>query len=298
MDIEGAKRIILYVVEKTKHRWDQYYEDWENIDEVFLRRGYEQGGFECWKFIGLLKEQGICSINSIGKILDKLDIQKNKKYNRDFAGSVSSPFYQGMKNEEYGIEGYKFYKCVENYLEKEENKKGNSFWKLLWYMLVCCNYLKNNYNASFSYFLKKKYCEYKKIPDITDSDFLNISPEDWEEFKKLKKPWKELYGIGENMFDFIVGDIKEAQFAINSFKLDSANKHFLKITGISKLIEDLNEKNVINFLKKLNLPYTLREINKGIYTYCSKTESSNFGFCRNKTICKMCGISDICEKNF
>jgi hypothetical protein len=25
MDIERAKRIILYVVEKTKHRWEQYY---------------------------------------------------------------------------------------------------------------------------------------------------------------------------------------------------------------------------------------------------------------------------------
>jgi len=51
------------------------------------------------------------------------------------------------------------------------------------------------------------------------------------------------------MFDFVVGDIKEAKFAINSFKLDSANKHFLKITGLSKLMGDLNEKNVINFLK-------------------------------------------------
>ena len=68
----------------------------------------------------------------------------------------------------------------------------------------------------------------------------------------------------------------------------------LKITGISKLIGDLNEKNV----KKLNLPYTLREVNKGIYIYCTKTELSNFGFCRNKTICKKCGISDICVKNF
>jgi len=294
MDLEKAKRIILYVVEKTKPRWDQYYEDWENIDEVFLRRGYEQRGFECWKFIELLKEQGICSINSIGQILDKLDEQKDRKYDRTFAGSLSSPLYQKMKNGECGIEGYKFYKCVENY----KGKGGMSFWQLLWWMLVCCNYLKNNYNGSFSYFLKRKYCEYKKISDITDSDFLNIPPGDWEQFKKDKKPWEELYGIGENVFDFIFGDIKQAKFVMNSFKLDSANMYFLETTGISKLIENLNRENVVNFLKKLNLPYTIREINKGIYTYCSETESQNFGFCRDRRKCDECKIHDICEKNF
>jgi len=298
MNIEKAKTIILYVVEKTKPKWEKYDEDWDNVDEVFIRRGYEQGGFECWKFAEQLKKHGIFSINSIGQILDNLDKEKcsGKKYDRAFAGSLLKPLYQNMKCGECGAEGCEFYKCVEDF----KGNKGLMFWKLLWQMLVCCNYLKNNYNGSFSNFLKSKYCEFKKISKITDSDFLSISPEDWEQFKKDKKHWKDEYlsGIGENVFDFIVGDIKQAKFVMNSFKLDSANEHFLKTTGISKLIENLNQVNVVNFLKKLNLPYTIREINKGIYTYCSKTESQNFGFCRNRRKCDECKIYDLCEKNF
>jgi len=292
MDKRKAKRIINYVVKKTKKRWKEYDVDWRDIDKVFISRGYEQGGFECWEFAEQLKKYGILSINIIGKILEKR--KYNVKYDRKFAGSLSSNLYKKMKRGEYGIEGRKFYKSVEDF----EGNRGAWFWKELWQMLVCCNYLKNNYNSNFSNFLKRKYCEYKNISEVSDSVFLDISPEDWENFKENKEPWKELYGIGENVFDFIVGDIKQANFVKNSFKLDSANEHFLKITGIYKLIRTLNRENVMKFLKELNLPYTVREINKGIYTYCSETESQNFGFCRDKRKCNECKIHNICEKNF
>ena len=95
-----------------------------------------------------------------------------------------------------------------------------------------------------------------------------------------------------------MGDIIEAKFAKNSYKLDKANLRFLTVTGIFKLLNKLDRENVINFLKGLGLPYTLREINKGIYTYCSKTEAKNFGFCYDKERCKECEINNICEKNF
>lgn len=49
--------------------------------------------------------------------------------------------------------------------------------------------------------------------------------------------------------------------------------------------------------KNIDLPFSLREINKGIYTYCSKTESENYGFCRNQNKCKMCNVQNICEMN-
>jgi len=291
MNIENARRIIFYVVEKTKPRWGQYDEHWNKIDEVFIRRGYEQGGFEAWIFAELLKQHNIFSIEKIGQILEK---HKNiTKYDRRFAGSLKSPFYKKMKTGEYGEEGRKFYACIENF----KGKPGAWFWSKLWQMLICFNYLKNKYNGSFAYFLKKKYVEFKHLNHISDLEFLSTDPEEWKWFKS-KEPWKELYGIGENVFDFIMGDIIEAKFAKNSYKLDSANLHFLKVTGISKLLNNLDRENVVNFLKRLGFSYTLREINKGIYTYCSETEAKNFGFCRNRIRCGECEVDDVCEKNF
>jgi hypothetical protein len=292
MDIRKAKTIITYVVNTTKIRWQQYDEKWEEIDSVFLSRGYEQGGFEAWKFAEYLKKENIFSIEKLGLILD--NYKGDIKYVRIFAGSFISPFYQDLKNGLYGDIGKKFYKCVNNF----HGRAGAWFWSKLWQMLVCCNHLKNDYNGSFSYFLRKKFAEFNKVTTIHDSDFLSLDEKLWKEFKKVKKPWKELYGIGENVFDFIIGDIVEAKFVKNSYKLDSANLYFLKVTGIDKLLNsNLNRENVINFLLWLNIPYPLREINKGIYTYCSETESGNFGFCRSKQKCSYCGINNICEKN-
>jgi hypothetical protein len=292
---KNAKKIINYVVENTKVRWQNYDEYWEKIDEVFLRRGYEQGGFRAGKFAEILRSEGMLSIEKIGLILD------NKKdeigYNRTFAGSFGSPFYRDMESGAYGGEGKKFYNAIKVFRD-EKGRAGAWFWNKLWQMLVCCNYLKNNYDASFSSFLKKKYAEFKQLPQIQDPDFLSITPEEWQKFKRSKKPWNELYGIGENVFDFIMGDIKEAKFVAGSYKLDSANLHFLKITGIAGLLHDINRENVTVFLSGLTLPYTLREVNKGIYTYCSETEAINFGFCRKMKKCEECAVNDVCEKIF
>jgi len=292
MNVDDARKIISYVAKKTESRWKQYDEHWNNIDEVFIRRGYEQGGFAAWEFTEVLREHGIFSIQAIGVILDAYS--GDRKYNHNFAGSLNSRFYQEMKNGLYGEKGKKFYTCIENF----KGNPGAWFWNKLWQILVCCNYLKNLYKGSFSYFLKMKYIEFKKKQTVSDDDFLKMSFDEWEEFKKLKKPWNELYGIGENVFDFIIGDTVEASFAKDSYKFDSANSYFLKVTGISELIPQFEREKVVKFLKDLGLKYTLREINKGIYTYCSKTEANNFGFCRDKMKCRQCEVNDVCKKNF
>lgn len=134
-------------------------------------------------------------------------------------------------------------------------------------------------------------------PDIKDSEFLNASEVQWQNFLKAVKPWKHLKGIGVNVFDFIIGDLEEAQFAKDSYKFDSANGHFLKVTGISSLIIPLGREAVIDFMKSLKLSYDLREINKGIYTYCSLTEAENFGYCRSPQKCQECNVKDICSRN-
>ncbi len=292
MDKDKAKKIIEYVVSVTESRWRNFQFHWKDIDQVFIQRGLEQGGFESRKFTELLEKQDIFSIEKIGKILD--NNKEDIKYNRLYAGGLNSPFYEKMKNGVYGIEGKKFYMCVRDF----EGRRGYKFWQILWYMLVCCNYLKKNYQDSFSYFLKKKYAEFKNKKMVSDDEFLKISSEEWEKFTSLTKPWNELYGIGENVFDFIIGDIVEANFAKDAYKLDSANCHFLKVTGINKLIKRLERNEVKKFLKMLSLPYTIREINRGIYTYCSETEANSFGFCRKEEKCKECEVNTLCEKNF
>ena len=131
--------------------------------------------------------------------------------------------------------------------------------------------------------------------NFPDRQFLDISDEDWHVLLDEVKPWRPLYGIGQNVFDFIFGDIVEARFVNDSHKFDSANQHFCRVTGIDDLIRPFDHDNTIQFLKKLGLPYTLREINKGIYTYCSKTEEVNFGFCRSKKKCFDCEVGNLCK---
>lgn len=214
-------------------------------------------------------------------------------YKREYAGSLEIRFYSDMKHGLYGKEGEKFVKTIENF----QGKPGGFFWSQLWRMLICCNFLKNNYQSSFSFYLKKKYVDYKGLTKISDDDFKNISSYDWEEFKRKVNPWNELYGIGENVFDFIMGDVIGFKFVENSYKLDLANIHFLKVTGIFKE-ESLERQNVIDYLIDFDLHYTLREINKGLYAYCSITEKNNCGFCRSLDKCRICKVNEICEKNF
>ena len=292
MKTQDAIKIIQYVVDETRPRWKLFDEAWKDVDYNFIWRGYEQGGFAAQNFVKVLNNQGIGSISKIGCILDHYD--GDKKYKRDFAGSISSPFYQKMIAGQYGSEGQKFAESIIQF----KGNPGGWFWNKLWQMLVCCNHLKNNYEGSYSYYLKAKYAGYKKVQNVTESDFLSLSPEEWEIFKRVKCPWDELYGIGVNVFDFIVGDIVDANFVKDSYKLDSANIHFLKITGIANLLTNLTREDAIRFLKGLNLPYTLREMNKAFYTYCSVTEAEHFGFCRELEKCKLCGINNICEHNF
>ena len=291
MNKENARKIILNAVNTTKPTWSKWDVHWENIDEIFLSRAYDQLGFDNWLFVDFLNKYNMYSIEKIGSILDGTKFER--KYNRELAGSLNSPFYQDMKNGTYATEGKGFYKSVEEF----NGGKGAAYFKLLWYMLEACNYIKVNHNASFSDYLKSQYADYKNIKNISEDKFFKISVKEWEEFKQHKKPWNELYGVGPNVFDYIMGDIVELKFVKDSYKLDSANEMFLEKTGIIKSSE-LNQTNAVKFLSDLNLPYTLREINKGLYTYCSKLHCDKYCFCRNPLKCQECNVNDICEKNF
>ena len=117
--------------------------------------------------------------------------------------------------------------------------------------------------------------------------------------KKIKKPWNELYGVGLNVFDYIMGDVSELGFVKNSYKLDSANQRFLTITGIFECDpKDLDHGEVVDFLSELDLPYSLREINRGLYAYCSKLGCDKYCFCREPEKCDECKVNKICKQDF
>lgn len=296
MDKSKARTIIQNAVETTKPRWSQYDESWNNIDAIFIYRGYEQMGFHLFKLRPVLEELNIFSIDKLGNILDRYPQKRN--YDRQFAGSLESEFYTDLENGVCGEEGRLFVKAIRRFLNKKDDKpgKGMAFWKLLYQMLQGCAYLKLNYSSSFGKYVLSKYAAFKNDQYISENDFLNITVSDWELFLSKAKPWSELMGIGTNVFDFLFGDIVEAHFVENSYKFDSSNEHFLSVTGISKLIEPFNRDTSSSFLKGLQLPFNLREINKGIYTYCSKTEDDKFGYCRNPLKCRDCKVYEICDK--
>lgn len=289
MNNENAKKIIEYVAEKTKEEIF-YNVKWGGIDDVFLHRGCEVQGFSTEKF-----DDGIFKIEKIGAILDNCHCHTDTRYNREFAGGLKKPFYQQLQKGCYGEEGKKFYKWTRDFMEDPKVKKGGMPWKVLWWLLVRCNYLKLNYDSSFASFLKKKYAQFKNKRDITDAEFLESSADDLEQFINKAEAWKELVGISENIFNYLVRDIEGNEFIKVAYKLDSANKHFLKVTGLGNLGNIIEVK---NFLRRLKTKYPIGVINKGIYTYCSQTESSHFGFCRHIEKCNVCRVNNICEKNF
>lgn len=298
MNKENAEEIIDYVVTKTKPRWIMWiYESISKLDEILITRGYEQGGFSAAVFFELLKDNRITSTRDLGSILE--NYKGEKKYSRKEKGSLESPFYRDLKMGIYHDYGKLFYKCVERFLKEGLGNPGGMFWQKLWQMLVCSRHLKENYHSSFKFYLKNKYCEFKNISKISDEDFCNITPYDWKQFIEKAYPWDELYGIGENVFDYLVRDIKEFKFAEHSYKLDAANSHFFDVTGISELFESDSRGCIIKVLKELNLEhkYSLKEINTGIYAYCSDTEKENFGFCKDMEKCTECKVNSICEKN-
>jgi len=295
MDKSAAKTIIQNAVETTKPRWSQFGESWKNIDTMFFLRGYEQQGFQLFKMKPTLEDLSILSIDSLGTILQMYPTKRN--YDRQFAGSLASEFYLNLKNGISGKEGISFASAIQLFLDKQIGNPGRTFWKLLYQMLQSCSYLKQYYSSSFAKYVISKYCTFSQVPNITENDFLNITVPEWEIFLNRGKPWKELMGIGPNVFDFLMGDITEASFVKNSYKFDSSNQHFLTVTGIAQLIYPFDRETTIIFLKELYLDSTLREINKGIYTYCSKTESENYGFCRDLRKCVDCKVKGLCDRN-
>jgi hypothetical protein len=249
-----------------------------------------------YKFVPILNEKDIYSIEAIGRIYDKME--DPGKYDRSYAGNLSAPFYMKLKDGRRGREGQAFYDTIRYFLENRVGNAGGFFWLTLWRLIMACSYLHHNYNSSFSEYMLAHYKRYSGKSNISEEQFLLLSEEEWGNFLNSVKPWKKLMGIGPNAFDFIFGDIIEARFANQSYKLDKANIHFFKVSGISELIGELNRENIIEFLNTLNLKYTLRQINKGIYTYCSITEKDNYGFCRSPSQCIHCNVNNICLKLF
>lgn len=295
MDRFRAKIILHNAVESTKPRWSQYAESWKNIDVIFILRGYEVGGFQFFKMKPILEDRGILSIDCLGSILPKYLYAR--KYERQHFGSLTTDFYLALQKGDCGREGQLFEESVRIFLDRKMGSKGMMFWKLLYQMLQACAYLKQHYSSSFAKYVISKYTTYANIQHVSDNDFLDITISEWECFLAKAKPWSEILGIGPNVFDFIFGDIVEARFAENSYKFDAANQHFFNVTGIARLITPFDREATIRFIKDLEMSFSLREINKGVYTYCSKTESASYGFCHERHKCKICKVKDVCDKN-
>jgi hypothetical protein len=295
MNASIAKRIIENAVAATEPRWRQYAETWRDIDRIFIRRGYEQQGFRFFQFVPFLSDRGIFSVDVLGSLLNGPRVSVS--YDPAYAKELTSPFYQELRAGRFGPIGLLFEEAVRLFKRQDPRSCGRFYWKLLWQMLRACSYLRHHHHGSFARYLLTSFKGYVGCRSLSDSEFLNTSDEQWLAFLSTVKPWSPLPGIGVNVFDFIIGDLVEARFAKDSYKFDSANEHFLTVTGIRALLSPFDRPTVIAFLRALDLTYALREINKGVYTYCSATESDNYGYCRSLWKCQGCKVADICARD-
>jgi hypothetical protein len=194
MDKSKARAIIQNTVEITKPRWSQYDESWNNIDAIFIYRGYEQQGFQLFKLRPVLEKLNIFSIDKLGNIL--LMHSHRENYSREFAGSLTTEFYLDLQKGVCGHDGELFVEAIRIFLDKKIGSSGRTFWKLLYQMLQGCAYLKQNYSASFGKYVLSKYASFKNKKYISENDFLKITVSEWEGFLSKAKPWSDLMGIG------------------------------------------------------------------------------------------------------
>ena len=131
MNKNNSRAIIQNAVEVTRPTWSGFDERWDNSEKVFISRAYDQMGFDDWIFVDFLEKHNIYSIEKIGKILDNLEFER--KYNRELAGSLESPLYQDMKKGTYGSEGKSFYQSVKEF----NGGKGAALLQIV--MVYACN---------------------------------------------------------------------------------------------------------------------------------------------------------------
>ena len=295
MTINKSKQIIHHAVTITKPRWLTFVMRWKDADRVFLLRAYEQGGFEAYKFVELLDQEGIGSIQEVGKILGVAQ-GLSKSYSRPLAGSLDAPFWLEMAQGKYAENGRKFARCVGRFLKEKPGKPGAFFWRQVWNMMNACAFFNRASCGSFAEYLKRKLADACGRTTVSDAEFLNVPSDTWRLFVEKGKPYKDILGVGENVFDFLMGDFDDARFSRDCFKFDASNSHFLKVTGISDLIAPFDRDHTIAFIRSLDLPYTLREVNRGIYAYSSETEAKHYGFCRSSAKCAVCRVKTLCNK--
>ena len=123
-----ARQIIIHAVETTRPRWSEFGRSWRDIDRVFIHHGYEQGGFEIFKFLPLLEKRGIYSIDALGRIL--VNIAGSKKYVRDYAGGFDSQFYVELRSGTHGQVGILLYECTDLFLGRKLGNPGAFFWRM------------------------------------------------------------------------------------------------------------------------------------------------------------------------
>lgn len=297
LTIDEAKRVIKIVHDETKPIWKKWIVRYEDLDYAFLGRGFEQGSFWCQNFVrDYLAKYGMEDIGKIGKVFQILNYDENKKYDREFAGGINSDFYRKLKQGEAGKEGELFYKAVMDYCNSE-GKKGFKFWKLLWGMLRSCYLLTHNYNGSFVEFVKQKLSNVKGISNV---EFKNLLIEGWKEFLNTS-PWKDLPEIGREVFSYIFSDTPDFSFYGETFKLDAANKGFLKVTGMLDLVNgnlvngSLSDDQYEDLMKRIGGDINIRDINKSIYEFYAEGGSN---LCKPRKSCNVCIISSICKKRF
>ena len=132
------------------------------------------------------------------------------------------------------------------------------------------NMLYNEYDSSFEYFLKKSICS--DNPGISWKKLSEITIEEWNQIK----PWKKLFGIAEDIFFYILRDIKDFKDT-KYLKLDKRNLSYFNKKELWCIAGDKvqkNNKTAYEILEKINSkikkknpewPYSIGHLNAAIY---------------------------------
>ncbi|GJQ27020.1 MAG: hypothetical protein HBSAPP02_20520 [Phycisphaerae bacterium] len=185
--------------------------------------GYRKNFAGDFSFWAILAKHGFVSIASIGSILDDTSILHSPLKMQSYRKWQMPAFLDELANGKGGHLGRAFSEAMQD-VEKYGCHLPRYRGKFYYGILRNANLLKNKYDGSFERYLRAKLSA--GCPDqVAWEDIGRARPEDWERIRP--NPWKDLFGVGPDIFFYILRDIDFGIKQRDFVKLDNRNARFL-----------------------------------------------------------------------
>ena len=259
---DKAKKLLKIVMDETSEHTKKWLRSYDDLDYLFLERGFDIGGFQSALFLEYLKKHGVDTVDKIGSIFQTLEKQgasylhsyprqKASRHTKLLFGLKIKPpgkilqFLEDLDKGKGGEHGKQYFKAIISFFKfKTSNgkkiSKGLKVWEIIWAYCWNCRYLRENYDSSFKKMIRSKAEEWLTLNGYDENfiakfPYIKLERSDWEELMLhiLENIRKELKQVGKETAAWILRDVQEfAEAGRVLMKFNTNNRNFLLKTGL------------------------------------------------------------------